>query len=591
MSNPGGLFSDGYKKVNYIPIRPRNVRVSRAIVPPLVDVDDLINSPLMVNYPDADISNWYPRIHSLASKGYLVRVVTEYYHHYYDQKKNTDLRVGYADDYEIHYHDTDNIVYATPQHYISSLLSGELSGNVFIIHDYRQDELLIFLLTKYLPTAKIIVLNKGLISTVVPRHFIPPGDDINVIMENCLRQEIATKGPNILGLIWRQWYTTIKSTSDYLSQVFDQVTIITDPGKIPLVPVGIVVYIGRRFISVEPRPVYTFVIDDMIREGLTQKYIPQLVSPTIFGYNENYLSTGTLYGLINHDQWTSIRVTKPVTDQQYLQITAAGLKYPWTGTDSHHAVTDDGLSEFGKFASRLPLRLNNSYIIYLGYKYFRNRIDQASDTNLQGGKILLRTTIAVACMIETYGSGWSTTEEKFVGPTDVHTLINIFWNMMTETYCAKQYDYSTRGEYTDYILDWTRTNKMDYLQVKKFLRCLRYTESIIESLIPDWHKYIKVNDSDLPDSSDIREVLPHSGLNPANNLPDGGYNNLAVVLVDIFRQAYKENRLVKSNRGYTTPTGPDIYLPIPNTQELIIIPAYITQMPDKNFHAELYVTE
>ncbi len=132
---------------------------------------------------------------------------------------------------------------------------------------------------------------------------------------------------------------------------------------------------------------------------------------------------------------------------------------------------------------------------------------------------------------------------------------------------------------------------MDYLQVKRFLRCLRYTESIIESLLPDWHKYIKLNDSDLPDSPDIRVVLPDSGLNPANNLPDGGYNNLAAVVIDIFRQAYGENRLVKSNIGYTRPQGKDIYLPLPETQELVIIPAYITQMPDKNFRGELYVPE
>ena len=223
------------------------------------------------------------------------------------------------------------------------------------------------------------------------------------------------------------------------------------------------------------------------------------------------------------------------------------------------------VTDTGRFVSSIPLGVQNAYMIYLGYHRYVEHARTHTESNAE--RILLRTVIAVASMIETYGPSYffvprrrrdetvieyiarkdahiDKYHEKFRGETDIHTFVNIFWSMMSDVDVARRYDQSTRYNFVNYIRDWSRDNSMNNKKIKEFMTVMRDVESIIES---------KMNAE-----PSLREAFPRSGqaenlprgetgrygFSIGRNLPDGGYNTLGNVVAPIFAQAYQANRFI-----------------------------------------------
>jgi HrpA-like RNA helicase/SAM-dependent methyltransferase len=228
---------------------------------------------------------------------------------------------------------------------------------------------------------------------------------------------------------------------------------------------------------------------------------------------------------------------------------------------NHYTVTP-----VGRFVSSVPLGIHNAYMIYLGFNRFKNAAQQQSQ--LSAEKILLRTVIAVACMIETYGPSYfyvprrgreeTMTEynarkdahieeyhEKFRGATDIHTFANIFWQMMSDIDVARKYDMRTRHHFMNYVLEWSNNNQMNHKKIKEFLSAMREVESIVESKIQR-----EVSLRTVSPESGKAEILPRGrlgkhGFSIGRDLPDGGYVVLGNIVAPIFAQAYHMNKFVQ----------------------------------------------
>ena len=221
------------------------------------------------------------------------------------------------------------------------------------------------------------------------------------------------------------------------------------------------------------------------------------------------------------------------------------------------------VTEAGKFVSGITLGIHNAFMVYLGYQRFMGKWHTATDIDAE--KILFRSIIALACMVESYGPSYmfvprkkrdetqveyqarkdahvSEYHDKFKGATDVHTFINIFWDMMTDINVAKQHDKATNHKFTHYVKEWSVNNSMNNKKLKEFLTVMRDIESIIES---------KIKELTLRDASPVSaytELLPRGlqgqdGFSLGTNLPTGGFSTLGNAIAPIFARAYIANQM------------------------------------------------
>jgi HrpA-like RNA helicase len=221
------------------------------------------------------------------------------------------------------------------------------------------------------------------------------------------------------------------------------------------------------------------------------------------------------------------------------------------------------VTQTGQFVSSIPLSVHNAYMVYLGYQRFMELVRQNPES-IDAERILLRSVLAVASMIEVYGPCYfyiprktrnetimeynarkdahiEKYHEKFRGQTDIHTMVNIFWEMMTSIDVAKRYDRSTQHRFTDYVREWARDNSMNNKKIREYLQVMRDIESIVES---------KIN------NDDNRTILPRGllgeyGFSLGRDLPTGGYVGLGNVIARLFARAYLVNHFIrdKDHRG------------------------------------------
>lgn len=227
------------------------------------------------------------------------------------------------------------------------------------------------------------------------------------------------------------------------------------------------------------------------------------------------------------------------------------------------------VTNIGRFVSSIPLGVQNAFMVYLGYQRFQDVFRQRP-ADVAAERIVLRSVLATASMIESYGPSYfyiprknrneSITEyvarkdahieeyhEKFRGQTDIHTFVNLFWEMMSEIDIARKYDRSTRNKFSNYIRDWARDNSMNNKKINEYLTVMRDIESIVES---------KINDdteirADLPNSGQA-ETLPRGqlgqyGFSLGRDLPNGGYTTLGNVVAAIFARAYHANQFIRNH--------------------------------------------
>jgi len=154
------------------------------------------------------------------------------------------------------------------------------------------------------------------------------------------------------------------------------------------------------------------------------------------------------------------------------------------------------VTETGKFISNLNLGIYNAHMIYLAVEKF-----SARQINL----LTLKTTIYLAIMLECYGPPYffvprrkkdETTAEyntrkqehiesyhqRFRGPTDMHTLINIAWTMFEEI------DISIRRSrrkfpYFRWLKFWASDNSMNNKKLYEFVSAV---ETVEEALFEDY---------------------------------------------------------------------------------------------------------
>jgi HrpA-like RNA helicase len=202
------------------------------------------------------------------------------------------------------------------------------------------------------------------------------------------------------------------------------------------------------------------------------------------------------------------------------------------------------VTDIGRFVSSLSIGVQSAYMVYLGFQRFQ----EVSQRNMDAERIVLRSVLAVAAMIESYGPSYfyiprrgrnetiieytarkdahiDRYHEKFRGQTDIHTFINIFWEMMASINVAKKYDQGSRNTFTNYVKEWSVNNSMNNKKIKEYLNVMRDIESVVES---------KLNDNtplraDLPNSGQA-QILPRGqlggkGYSLGRDLPDGGYTN------------------------------------------------------------------
>lgn len=289
------------------------------------------------------------------------------------------------------------------------------------------------------------------------------------------------------------------------------------------------------------------------------------------------------------------------------------------------------VTEIGRFVSSIPIGVQNSYMVYLGFQRFQEAV-QKRPADLSVERIVLRSVLAVASMIESYGPSYffiprkgrneTTNEytarkdahiekyhEKFRGQTDIHTFVNIFWEMMSDIDVARKYDRSTRNHFNNYVKEWTGENSMNNKKIKEYLNVMRDIESMVES---------KINDNiglrtDLPNSSQAetlpRGLLGNHGFSLGRDLPDGGYTNLGNVIASIFARAYFGNKLIrtkdkntfvyidpKTNISYKINRSASFNSTIINNKEgpMLIIPGQLVEVVGKGgrIHlAGIYVTD
>jgi HrpA-like RNA helicase len=159
------------------------------------------------------------------------------------------------------------------------------------------------------------------------------------------------------------------------------------------------------------------------------------------------------------------------------------------GNDEPYTVT-----EVGDFIAGIPLSIYNAYIVYLAYlKYLRDQ-DQVS----------LRTSIAIACMIEVYGPDFFYSprrkpgednftymnrlmdhreqyHEKYRGDTDVHTFTNIYWDMQEYiTFAAHKHGFFSA------VKRFSNQNQMNNKKLVELLRVVKDIEELIGSKLQIW---------------------------------------------------------------------------------------------------------
>ena len=208
------------------------------------------------------------------------------------------------------------------------------------------------------------------------------------------------------------------------------------------------------------------------------------------------------------------------------------------------------VTEIGKFVSSMTLGIQNAFMIYLGFQQFKQRPED------QVEQILFRTILAVACMLEVYEPGYffvprkdrgetqsdylarrdvhvEKYHEKFRGDTDIHTLVNIFWEMIDFIRVARSYDRASRSGFYDYVRNFSNDNMMNNKKLREMLVVLRDVETTVLNMI----------DSKSP-------------ITLQNVYPEGGYGSLGNRIAQIFAQGYFVNTFT---RGMTQ-KGEAVYI-------------------------------
>jgi hypothetical protein len=585
---------DGKKKVLYQPTRPKSIRPYiedlkiSTFTPYSQEITKHLNSS-HVSGLTTDDSIYSPSL--MASKGNKVRVAldtsSKSRSQYKIQRDRTKFTIGYADELEIKYSDDDRLVYAPYQHFVNRILYNKhyipYLGDIIFIYNTPEANLLLSLIKNmYKPNEpKIVLFSSSFYQPDFPVLNIPSPfiNNKEIISNQTIVDIVRSEFTN--GVIYRQGVSEVNKTISELNSAFTERDLIefypvydqlsqVELEKIFNQTEKVKIIVG---INLEPISNVGFVIDDLMRKvpEITSNGGIRLVLKQISLEESKRRNYGERnYKLISqaeHNKLSSVP-NEPILYHDILKLISARLKpdkfikYPinvYKSVLTKLGLINPNITLAGKFISEIPLRLGNAIMVYLGYRKFLNVMNK--NTDLVQNKILLRTIIAVASMNEIYVQGFFlplrqrtgqseieyTAEKKeytdkyhkrFIGITEIHTLVNIFWQMLSDIDVAKKYDQASRYLFVDYLSEWATNNKMNYQKLKEFFILMQRIESIVEAMI-----HLEVDPRTVSPQLRQTEILPRGdsgqwGYSLNWELPAGGYVDLGNKVANVFTRAY-----------------------------------------------------
>lgn len=146
----------------------------------------------------------------------------------------------------------------------------------------------------------------------------------------------------------------------------------------------------------------------------------------------------------------------------------------------------------------------------------------------------LRTVLGLACILQCIGPSPFLTDEisQYIGETDVHTYVNLFWDIMIKMYCARTYDsygYPVNNSLKEYCSNYL----IDYEAMLKMVRLLATIESEL--------------DATLLEKGRLKDFLPIQGRKSLARVAEDKavthYETLGNYAREVFRLAFSGNTI------------------------------------------------
>lgn len=216
----------------------------------------------------------------------------------------------------------------------------------------------------------------------------------------------------------------------------------------------------------------------------------------------------------------------------------------------------------GKFITSLSLGIYSAYMIYLALQRYAIMTQVNSDISIEtfeAENIAFITVMAVACMIEVYGPSFffsprklpmeSVSEhnaivkentkkyhEKFRGTTDIHTFVNIYWNLRIFQEIAG----------VDQTHVWSRLNSMNNRKIQEMLIVLNQIEQSIQNMLSGVILFKNIVPSKLRTAigEQIIKTNENVWIKVVNNiLKIYNFDKVSDYIVTLFMQVFDENKL------------------------------------------------
>jgi HrpA-like RNA helicase len=185
------------------------------------------------------------------------------------------------------------------------------------------------------------------------------------------------------------------------------------------------------------------------------------------------------------------------------------------------------VTDAGNFVSHVNLGIYNAYMIYLAIAHYKDRADE----------LVLRSVIALAVMLETYGPppfyvprrkrGQTAAEyqierevhieryfSRFMGSNELETLVILYWTMVDEVYELETYSKAGNRSYKD----WAMENSMNNKKLKEFRNTL---DPVMQSVARHLSEDQLLDDVEGPDVTELAGI--------------------ARATLEFFKQAYSKN--------------------------------------------------
>jgi len=195
------------------------------------------------------------------------------------------------------------------------------------------------------------------------------------------------------------------------------------------------------------------------------------------------------------------------------------------------------VTDAGNFVSHVNLGIYNAYMIYLAIAQYKDRADE----------LLLRSVIALAVMLETYGPpvfyvprrkrGQTAAEyqierevhieryfSRFMGSNELETLVILYWTMVDEVYeleTRTQSQSQSRGARGLAYKDWAVENSMNNKKLKEFRNTL---DPVMQAVARHLSEDQLLDEVEGPDVTELAEI--------------------ARATLELFKQAYSKNVFV-----------------------------------------------